>query len=135
MRLIDADKLIEELGIEERCSECQYVDGIRCAGNFVDACMAIFDAPTVKAEDDAISRQAVLDIIQNCYDGGADPFVAGTICGDSVKALPPIQSAIIRCKECKHYRPMTDQDDLCAYRGMQVFPDDYCSRAERREDE
>lgn len=63
MRLIDADKLIEELGIEERCSECQYVDGISCAGNFVDACMAIFDAPTVKTEGDTISRQAAIDAV------------------------------------------------------------------------
>ena len=37
---------------------------------------------------------------------------------------------VVRCEDCKYYRPMTDQDDLCDYRQMQVFHDDYCSRAE-----
>lgn len=52
----------------------------------------------------------------------------------AIKDLPSAQPVIIRCKDCKYYRPMIDQDDLCVYREMQVFPNDYCSRAERRED-
>ena len=47
-----------------------------------------------------------------------------------IKNLPSVQPEIIRCKDCKYYRPMIDQDDLCDYRQMQVFSDDYCSRAE-----
>lgn len=42
---------------------------------------------------------------------------------------------IVRCKDCRYYRRMIDQDDLCKYRQMQVFDDDFCSRAERRTDE
>ncbi len=49
---------------------------------------------------------------------------------DTVKEME-----IIRCKDCRFYRPMADQDDLCTYRNMQVFDDDFCSRAERRTDE
>lgn len=82
--------------------------------------------------DDLIDRQSALDIIKKCYDGISDPFIAGTVCYGEVKALLP--EPHIRCKDCKYYRPMTDQDDLCVYREMQVFPDDYCSRAEGRED-
>ena len=52
-----------------------------------------------------------------------------------LESLPSAQPEIIRCKDCRFYQPMIDQDDLCDYRQMQVFEDDYCSRAERREDE
>lgn len=49
MRLIDADALIEVLGIAENCSDCQYQNGPLCDKNdcFVDACEAIFDMPTI----------------------------------------------------------------------------------------
>ena len=45
-------------------------------------------------------------------------------------ALADAQPEIIQCKDCRYYRPMIDQDNLCVYRNMQVFDDDYCSRAE-----
>ena len=54
---------------------------------------------------------------------------------DDIDSAPTAQTEIIRCKDCRFYRPMIDQDDLCDYRQMQVFEDDYCSRAERRTDE
>ena len=51
MRLIDADKLIETLGIAEDCEDCQYVASPRfclCtkSSDFVNACEAIINAPT-----------------------------------------------------------------------------------------
>lgn len=46
---------------------------------------------------------------------------------DTVKEME-----IIRCKDCRFYRPMEDEDDICEYRQMQVFEDDFCSRAERK---
>ena len=49
--------------------------------------------------------------------------------------LPSAQPEIIRCKDCRYYWRMIDEDDLCEYRQMQVFDDDFCSRAERNEDE
>lgn len=52
MRLIDADALAEVLGIEEDCQDCQYKNGVFCkkSSDFVDACEAIYDAPTIEAE-------------------------------------------------------------------------------------
>lgn len=40
---------------------------------------------------------------------------------------------IIRCKVCKYYRQLDDQDDLCVYTMTSVEADDYCSYAERKE--
>lgn len=52
MRLIDADALAEVLGIAEDCQDCQYKNGVLCkkSSDFVDACEAIYDAPTIEAE-------------------------------------------------------------------------------------
>ena len=48
-RLIDAYALMETLGIAEECEYCQYSYGGFCSksSDFVDACEAIADAPTV----------------------------------------------------------------------------------------
>lgn len=54
---------------------------------------------------------------------------------DRFMAFASAEPEIIRCKNCRYYRRMIDQDDLCEYRQMQVFDDDFCSRAERRTDE
>ena len=43
------------------------------------------------------------------------------------------QPEIVRCRECKHYRALHDQDDLCVYTMTSVEADDYCSYAERKE--
>lgn len=52
MRLIDADALAEVLGIAEDCQDCQYKNVMFCkkSSDFVDACEAIYDAPTVEPE-------------------------------------------------------------------------------------
>lgn len=42
---------------------------------------------------------------------------------------------VIRCKDCKYYRQLDDQDDLCQYTLTSVEADDYCSYAERKEGE
>lgn len=48
-KYIDADKLIEEIGIAKICEECQYVNGALCMwnvnGDFVGVCETIIDAP------------------------------------------------------------------------------------------
>lgn len=50
MRLIDADALAETLGIKAKCDDCQYQNGsfYKRGGEFVDACEAIYDAPTIE---------------------------------------------------------------------------------------
>ena len=54
---------------------------------------------------------------------------------EDIELIPFVQPEIVLCKECKYYRSgdgMFEQDDFCTYRMIQVFDDDYCSRAERR---
>lgn len=54
--------------------------------------------------------------------------------------LPSAQPAIIRCGECRHYREgeiFGKKITLCKrreYDSMYTEPDDFCSRAERREE-
>lgn len=51
MRPIDADALMENLGIKEECKDCQFVSGSAFCGksaDFVDACAAICEAPTIE---------------------------------------------------------------------------------------
>lgn len=52
MRLIDADALAEQLNIRKTCAECEHSDGVFCKkhDDFVDACEAIFEAPTINPE-------------------------------------------------------------------------------------
>lgn len=85
-----------------------------------------------------IKKQDVLNIFINSM---PEEISSALLVYQSINQLPVVQPDetyaqpnVIRCNDCKYYRPMIDQDDLCAYREMQVFPDDYCSRAERRED-
>lgn len=49
MRLIDADALAEVLGIKPECADCENAQGAFCTkgSDFVNACEAIFDAPTI----------------------------------------------------------------------------------------
>ena len=81
---------------------------------------------------DLISRQDAVDAMEESKKTYFDRRVIIGKMQDIVNNLPPAQPEIIRCKDCRFYQPMIDQDDLCDYRQMQVFEDDYCSRAERR---
>lgn len=51
MRLIDADALMDALGIAVECSDCANQAGAFChkSSDFVNACEAICDAPTADA--------------------------------------------------------------------------------------
>ena len=51
MRLIDADALMDALGIADDCQDCQYQSSIFCSRSpdFVNACEAIADAPVIDA--------------------------------------------------------------------------------------
>lgn len=51
----------------------------------------------------------------------------------AIKALG--QPEIVRCRECKYYRALHNQDDLCVWTMTSVEADDYCSYAESREGE
>ena len=77
-------------------------------------------------DDDAISRQAVLDMMQMRM-GGKELYKA-------VYELPPAQPEIVRCKDCK-LREV--KNGFCEGRGwpMQLVPDDgFCEKGERRDE-
>lgn len=91
---------------------------------------------------DAIDRQAAIDAIDSLY---FDTIEDHDRTKERIKRLPTIQTEIIRCKDCKHYvahslfgrshgwcERLCDEFDKSLARGTE--PDDYCSRAEGRED-
>ena len=45
------------------------------------------------------------------------------------------QPELIRCKDCKHYNPLDFRKPFCCDYGIvDAMLDDFCSRAERKED-
>ena len=90
--------------------------------------------------NDLISRQAAIDAIhcditvtgkQNAES------VASTIGAfvDRIKALPPAQSEIIKCKDCKWREDQSSSTAWLPCRALVVPDDFYCGRSERRTDE
>ncbi len=85
MRLIDADALMETLGIKEECIDCQYHIGNNfCSrsGDFVTACEAISDAPTACSTSVKLSDLYPCDPSKNtkctktgCHINGGDCFL------------------------------------------------------------
>ena len=65
MRMNDADALAEVLGIAENCQDCQYKYGVFCnrSSDFMNACDAIYDAPTIEAEWIPVSERLPEDWI------------------------------------------------------------------------
>lgn len=59
------------------------------------------------------------------------------ITADDVDAQPTVDAVpVIRCRECRHYAPMDSSRPYdCAVGMADTMPEDYCSRAERREDD
>lgn len=75
---------------------------------------------------DTISRQAALDEFYQY------PNVTWTTLDvmEKISELPSAQPEIIRCKDCKYYV----SSGWCEGIGTCVSSDDFCSRAERREE-
>ena len=100
---------------------------------------------------DLISRQAALDALDKRFD--SIPMEQTTeilLLRKDLRDLPSAQPEIIRCKDCKHWIPYDwmfsevwqskniadyPEDEIgCKYCDMSMKANDYCSRAERRED-
>ena len=80
-------------------------------------------------ENDLISRQAAIDAIYR-LDIPEDMCVFEILSHIELKigTLPSAQPKIVRCKDCKW-----KQGSECArFAEVRPFPDDFCSRAERR---
>ena len=87
--------------------------------------------------NDLISRQAAIEYIKEQVETGRI-FTGITVAEAMIEVISEVPSAqpeIIRCKDCKHYTPVTAQ---CEIRGKGLYiirgMDDFCSRAERRND-
>ena len=86
--------------------------------------------------NDLISRQAAIDAIDR-LDIPEDMCVFEILSHIELEIgnLPSAQPEIIRCKDCRYYRWASDMCDY-PYATAQnvVHEDDYCSRAERKEE-
>ena len=80
-------------------------------------------------------RKDILDL-PNCYNGYSDTYDKATIV-DMIDDAPTVDAVpVIRCKDCKHYRyeiDMCDEPHSTAHNI--VHEDDFCSRAEREDNE
>ena len=97
--------------------------------------------------NDLISRQAAIDALNEVV---KDHSITDFDAIASILDLPPAQPEIIRCKDCKHWIPydwmfsevwrsisMDDylEDEIgCAYCDRNMGANDFCSKAERREE-
>lgn len=82
--------------------------------------------------NDAISRESLLKLYEPL---GDSKVLASQVCIDA-KALPPVSSTIIHCKDCKFYKTIhcimdIHHEDITIYVAK---PNDYCSYAEKRKD-
>ena len=97
--------------------------------------------------DELISRQAAIDAVSKACEEWRGIFAR---CEEKLLALPPAQPDIVRCKDCKHWIPYDwmfrevwqsrniadyPEDEIgCTVCDMSMKANDFCSRAERREE-
>lgn len=85
---------------------------------------------------DLIERQAAIDRINkqrehlqpDIYPQDKIGDAAYRICVEFIERLPSAQPEIIRCKDCK----WKQGSECVMFADVRPFPDDFCSRAERR---
>ena len=82
---------------------------------------------------DCISRHGAIDMIMGQPPEAHYP----SWYAEQIKALPPAHPEIIRCRNCKYYMLGSDDVRYCFNHDDDILwqDDDFCSRAERREDE
>lgn len=93
--------------------------------------------------DDLISRRAAIDALHTWFRDGfdEDKWWNSTHVLAAIEGLPFAEQEIINCFECIHYKPMSSSWGKCyvhssrteRYRTCQSC--DYCSWAERRQDD
>lgn len=84
--------------------------------------------------DDLISRQAILDMLEDINNHIIDGYgYRHDWCVEWVKGLPTINAVqVVRCKDCRH-RYIKNDVWTCPF-GLMSGPDGYCSWAERKEE-
>ena len=95
--------------------------------------------------DDTISRQAAIEIIQSMYPGMPrvpwmrkdwqeryEPYIRTE---NAIRELPSAQPEIILCKDCKYWEQECICEGYCSEIEKGGFDEDhFCSYAERREE-
>ena len=84
-----------------------------------------FVEPSTAASDDSISRSAAINVVKKYLRINKDLFDAIEY---ELGNLPSAQSEIVRCKDCK----WKQGSECVRFAEVRPFPDDFCSRAERR---
>lgn len=92
--------------------------------------------------NDLISRIALFNIVEPRLDylrdknGPYDHYTDGyEECYDRIVEAPPVDAVeVVRCKDCKHFKIMSDGYTKCAHRyGLaMVLLDNFCSYGERK---
>lgn len=91
--------------------------------------------------DDLISRQAILDMLEDINNHIIDGYgYKHDWCVEWVKGLPSIDAVqVIRCKDCEYWdtswKPTRAKEGeyWCSAHDIYMGAEDYCSQAERRE--
>ena len=79
--------------------------------------------------NDLISRQAAIDAVEKeSRVDGAYGYMDTKSIVDLLNDLPSAQPKIVRCKDCK----WKQGSECVRFAEVRPFPDDFCSRAERR---
>ena len=107
-----------------------------------DACKGALEIlERLDTDSDTISRQAAIDALYH-----VDEYNGRSV--EAIRKLPPAQSEIVRCKNCKHWIPYDwmfsevwqskniadyPEDEIgCNYCDVAMKANDFCSRGERR---
>lgn len=94
--------------------------------------------------DRLISQQAVIDAVEAMVDKSGKGEIAGFYNAilerviDKLIALLSAQPEIVRCKDCKYWRKYIKETKryipYCEFNAIYTKSDEFCSRAERREE-
>ena len=140
-------EIIKALEIVEEFEKAQIITGGRLNGRTYAYKCGLEDGKRKALEqqpsEDCVSRQAVLETIDDCNSDG----LKGIFCSyndgerfkECIKKLPPVTPTHGKCKDCKHYYM---DEDGCGYHcekfdytRFPVYADFYCADFEKRGNE
>ena len=124
----EAAKVLEDMKVKIEIPKAAVTQWKR--NTALDIAIEALKHSEVPNSSDCISRQAAIEATwkEPTY---TDPLNVLTEVRDRIKALPPAQPEIVRCKDCK----WKQGSECVRFAEVRPFPDDFCSRAERRTDE
>lgn len=93
------------------------------------------------SEDQFISKQAAMDLANELQISVEGYHLYNQAINNYCAEIGSLPEAIVRCKDCKHYQFADNRAfgmpvKMCEWFGFEdVDDDDYCSNAERRQDD